>query len=178
MIKKKKEFKWSNYIPCTEDILQVANSCTIYVKFGLRAEEDHFFFLIYFSGGKRWGGERESAFRRDTAWWDFFDWRSGTGWKGGSARRENRSQRSATEYSPVTQGIYVTCCMKYKRSQHLIWSEGCILYLSLGSLMASLSRHNESIADTTFPQSSFDTLKRSMFTSTRPKDEICIPIPS
>ena len=147
---------------------RVANSRTIYyaVKFGLRAEENHFF-LNHFSGGKRWGGERESAFRRNTAWWDFFDWRSGTGWKGGSAGRENRSQRSATEYSLVTQSICVTCYMKHKRSQHLVWSEGCILYLSLGSLMASLSRHNESIADRIFPQSSFDTLKRSMFSSTR-----------
>lgn len=80
---------------------------------------------------------------------------------------EKTEARDLPQNTLVTQSICVTCYMKHKRSQHLVWSEGCILYLSLGSLMASLSRHNGSIADTIFPQSSFDTLKKSMFSSTR-----------
>lgn len=114
---------------------RVANSRTIYyaVKFGLRAEENHFFKKII-SVEERDEVEKEKVLSEEIR---HDDWRSGTGWKGGSACRENRSQRSATEYSLVTQSICVTCYMKHKRSQHLLWSEGCILYLSLGSLMAS-----------------------------------------
>lgn len=46
-------------------------------------------------------------------------------------------------------------------------SEGCILYFSPDSLRASLSRHEELIADTTSPQSSFDISKGSRFSSSR-----------
>ena len=79
MIKKKKEFKWSNYIPCTEDILQVANSCTIYVKFGLRAEEDHFFFFNLFQWRKEMRWRKRKCFQKRYGmmgflWLEVRDW--------------------------------------------------------------------------------------------------------
>lgn len=132
---------------------QIAVLYTMTVKFGSTKcwKESHLKKKNHFTRGKRWLGDREYGFKRNTARWGFCDWRSWAGQKGDSVHRENRSKKSAsclqsTLFWPKVFEWHVTWNTEATSNLSEVKDAS---YFSLGSLRTSLSRHDESIADTT-----------------------------